>query len=340
MFACFLKTNFIRFSFSTALLLGLFITPVQADPNLNCGVYASEAIKEINEANALGCGFSGGRWTTDYNAHLNWCKTPGVTILHIGGEDQARLAQLEHCRENKQAQNAQCDTYAAMMVGYAKENLTLGCGLTGGRFSGNYTGHLNWCMKGQSPANLENEISIAQQAIAQCQGSSIARTRCDIFQAGNLKTWTDRYNEACAGTEEGFNLRIPSSYKQLCVDNQATDAWMNQQVSDLKAGIAACNAKTEEGTFVEPRHFGFLVDACWDNLGLFCDEFTAESYCRFQGFSEMTGYLIESTSKTLHLSCLKEYPRDKPNQTITITRDCRCEGDCGYLAFVGCTGRK
>jgi len=180
-----------------------------ANPNLNCAVYASEAIKEITQAEATGCGYGGNAWRNDYQFHFNWCQSAGVTINDLGREDQARLAALATCKQQHNAAlqnpmgNGACDFYAKNMVGLAITNATRACGFGGGRFDVNYQAHFNWCKNGASRDQLRSELKAASQAIGQCLKSSQAPTS-DPLQTPSTDLYPDHLCKGYAGIMVGY----------------------------------------------------------------------------------------------------------------------------------------
>ena len=73
----------------------------QPKPNLAvCAIYATQAVVTAGEAQGLGCGFFGPRWTPDYNAHFAWCMT-GVPPAVMISEATARGAELAACAAAK-----------------------------------------------------------------------------------------------------------------------------------------------------------------------------------------------------------------------------------------------
>ena len=55
---------------------------VHAASETVCVGYARHAVKEAIEAQRLGCGFTGPRWSTDYRAHFDWCEAPKANLFH------------------------------------------------------------------------------------------------------------------------------------------------------------------------------------------------------------------------------------------------------------------
>lgn len=67
----------------------------------SCEKYAHAGVGAAIESRDLGCGGAGGRWTTDYNAHFDWCMGQPDTSAP-DAEAAARAEALATCRESKQ----------------------------------------------------------------------------------------------------------------------------------------------------------------------------------------------------------------------------------------------
>lgn len=61
-----------------------------------CAIYATEATSAATQAEQLGCGFTGGRWSTDYGGHLAWCMSGANPVVMVG-ETASRASQLAGC---------------------------------------------------------------------------------------------------------------------------------------------------------------------------------------------------------------------------------------------------
>lgn len=152
---------------SSSILAGLIwvfaAAPSLANPDLNCAAYAAAAVAQANNAKSLGCIYEGGRWTTDYDRHFNWCESAGVDIMAVSTEDQLRKQGLQTCS----ATVAACDAYAQGAVQAQSENVRSNCGYTGGRWSANYNGHKTWCMTA-SAAAIKAEDETRGLGLSQC----------------------------------------------------------------------------------------------------------------------------------------------------------------------------
>lgn len=62
-----------------------------------CEKYATAAVSAALRNRELGCGGDGGRWTTDFNAHLNWCLGLGGDQTVPNAEGAARDEALAQC---------------------------------------------------------------------------------------------------------------------------------------------------------------------------------------------------------------------------------------------------
>lgn len=63
-----------------------------------CERYAHAAAAAAVEARNLGCGFSGGRWTTEYDRHFEWCSGLNGDQTTPATEEAARTEMLAECR--------------------------------------------------------------------------------------------------------------------------------------------------------------------------------------------------------------------------------------------------
>ena len=255
------------------LLLGLtsafslaLSTLANADPDLNCEAYAQSAMTEIQQGIDLGCGFQGLAWANDYALHFNWCKSPGVGIMDVSSEDQARLAGLEQCRKvnahaNQHPTNTYgeqgCTNYADMAVGFARDNVSLKCGLTDSLFDDNHQGHFFWCMSGVTKDEVTAANDRARSAITQCQENQTARARCGFYSVA-MNPLYPRYQEACAGRDDFYYITASNDI-QMCMDNNADPAWINQQVTEMNEKIRICEENIV--TYV-PNGLAQYADGC------------------------------------------------------------------------------
>jgi hypothetical protein len=144
-----------------------------------CQVYAQQAVGAAAAAQSNSCGLGGGRWGGDYAAHFNWCLTAPQSAREQ--ENAARENQLAGCLSAKQAaadkaQRDACAGYAATAVGQQKENESRQCNFSGGRWSGDFFAHFNWCM-GAGPGPPDQEASIRVAALTNDCMARLCTTR-------------------------------------------------------------------------------------------------------------------------------------------------------------------
>lgn len=60
-----------------------------------CAAYATMAVQQQQKNKAMGCGFAGIRWQSNWGAHYAWCI--GAPDWQIGNETQARHHDLQMC---------------------------------------------------------------------------------------------------------------------------------------------------------------------------------------------------------------------------------------------------
>lgn len=147
-----------------AILIFLVASRSEAQDD-RCQVYAESAVSQHMENQSLGCGYTGNRWSADYQGHYNWCKGGGAA----DAERQARERQLNACKERKGLVPSACDDYARSAVSQNQENQRLGCGYTGGRWTDDYQGHFNWCKGGASQASMEGERRTRDSELQRCR---------------------------------------------------------------------------------------------------------------------------------------------------------------------------
>lgn len=161
----FFHKQYRRVSFAFAAAGGLFIAAPQAaaTSHLNCGAYAAAAIAQNQQNVNLKCGFSGPRWSGNFNAHFNWCNTANMAALTA--EDKARAGMLAQCAAKPKQDQQACQAYAKEAVGQQKTNKARGCGLSGGAWSEDHAAHFDWCLgASQSARNAENNARNQQLA--------------------------------------------------------------------------------------------------------------------------------------------------------------------------------
>jgi len=133
--------------FAVATLLTLSAGAANAGPQHNCDNYASFAVSDAFTAKNKGCGFKGGRWSTNFQKHHAWCSSQGVSMAMLTKEDRARKNSLNSCNATGgKPTAAQCNNYAQAAIQQQNTNMVKKCGYTGKRWQLKFASHKNWCM--------------------------------------------------------------------------------------------------------------------------------------------------------------------------------------------------
>jgi hypothetical protein len=161
------------------------VLPAARPDVFHCQVYAQVAVREAQTNLERGCGFSGRRWLTDYDAHYKWCL--GAPPALVVSEQRARQLDLSSkCPgtttpdpegprpvQPEDHKKFSCSIYARIATHYAEMNLTRGCGLSGPRWSNDYAAHYKWCF-GAPPALAASETRARrEELLAKCPGGPV-----------------------------------------------------------------------------------------------------------------------------------------------------------------------
>ena len=125
-----------------------------------CDKYAKDAVLQNQEKQNLGCYLLGSRWSSDYNAHFNWCMSGNLS--NTKSEYTARQQALAQCKKD------QCDFYAKQAVYANDRNVQCGCGAKGPRWSSDYSYHYSWCIQGNNVQFIVAEGTARTDLIRTC----------------------------------------------------------------------------------------------------------------------------------------------------------------------------
>lgn len=357
-----MNAKHICFLVSMAIAAALGNSSAEAGPQHQCTKYAKDAIQQIQKNYDENCGFSGPRWANNEAAHHFWCIQPGTTIGMISGEDQARKNDLSVCMANAQNTGSaprpataltaqQCENYKNAMSKFAKENIKMKCGYTGGRFDDNPTGHYNWCYEpSNTKAIVGAEMESAEKAIAQCQA------KIDT----NAKYEEIKQKDCLAYAQEA--VKLDAEIRDVC---PSSDAWpqevnahvewcMNSNIGNANfrntrrsVEILTCKSdKKAAATITFPhsgrkhdRVRGFLpVDVCPHSFpksaeGLIeCGANIADAFCNFKGYAKA----IDSPKKNYNNG--SNMDGDLPT-TWWMGSDSFCTGKCTGFEYITCKGK-
>jgi len=186
-----------KFPIWPALAFACLATPIAAQEQVACWSYADSALFVVSEATKFNCGFTGGRWSTDYNAHYAFCMAQGPDGGGIiDTETNQRHRDLTECWARGTGTQAFmprtdfentsrrfpltllnfCQNYADYTSQQVQYNLQLGCGNLedGGRWAQSYNLHRDACVDtgfgGQNIGQVAaSEIGARAWAIKECQ---------------------------------------------------------------------------------------------------------------------------------------------------------------------------
>jgi hypothetical protein len=128
-----------------------------ADPAF-CGKYSSEALKSVQAAKQLKCGFGGPRWNNNQGLHMGWCLASPPQAAHF--ESAARASALKLCT---------CDWYANHTMVQVWRNIAEKCGFGGVRWLESRKAHYEWCKNVNPPFHaLKNELDIRKKMLKGC----------------------------------------------------------------------------------------------------------------------------------------------------------------------------
>ncbi len=86
------------------------VTAAQQAKQLACSNYAATAVGQEKENLSRQCGFTGGRWSANYNAHFNWCMSVGPS--KTTPETTARVVLL-----TTKCTYTECSTHTEVVAG-------------------------------------------------------------------------------------------------------------------------------------------------------------------------------------------------------------------------------
>ena len=145
------------------VISGAHSWPAVADANLNCSAYAGAAVAENKQNMAQNCGFTGSGWSNDFNAHASWCSLPSTKMADLVAQDKARQQALTQCANKAVQAEKACQDYAQKAVGAIAAANGMGCGFSGGRWTGAYAAHFNWCLTAPQSARDQETAARTNQ---------------------------------------------------------------------------------------------------------------------------------------------------------------------------------
>ena len=124
-----------------------------------CKKYANDSVAQNKENLKRNCGYKGSAWNSDYQYHYSWCMH-GENLKYTSKESRARQAAIAKCI---------CEPYAKDAIAQNKDNLALGCGYSGPRWSSGFSHHYDWCVRGGNVLLSDNEKAGRGNDLAKCK---------------------------------------------------------------------------------------------------------------------------------------------------------------------------
>lgn len=150
--------------------------PPTPDQHPVCKDYATRSVEQYHEAQGLGCGFVPPVWSSDHQAHFDWC-VRGNNAQTVAGHVAARDRALADCRQAQvpapnpggNSKEAMCQSYASAAVAIATQARSRNCpGISGPRWVQDHSVHFDWCIGFATPAALQAEAAARTAAYNAC----------------------------------------------------------------------------------------------------------------------------------------------------------------------------
>jgi hypothetical protein len=220
------------------LLLAACNAPTAASEQLNCQAYAALAVAQQEQNIQMKCGFAGGRWSGDFNAHFKWCQT--ASMAKLTAEDKARKGALAQCAKKPQEDQQACQAYAEEAVKQQKANQAKNCGLKGGAWSGDYATHFSWCLKATA-GQRTSENNARNQQLAGCftakktAEEQAMKDACAQYAATAVGQQTENVNRKCNFAGGAWNKDWNVHFK-WCMAGHLNKS--SQQTASRQAALA------------------------------------------------------------------------------------------------------
>ena len=178
-----------------------------------CATYADVAVKQVADASAKACGFSGRAWTSSRAQHVQWCLSANPAARKA--ETDARAGQLAQCTQEAARRKA-CEQYAVGAVQQSHRNDTQECGFQGPNWSRYQDDHAAFCMSAGAD-QLRRETSARDAALRTCQARDYVNPECDEYAKRSVRLSTISRDRQCDNEGEFWSLKYADHY-QFCTE--------------------------------------------------------------------------------------------------------------------------
>jgi hypothetical protein len=168
-----------------------------------CSAYAGQAVAQQDNNAMMNCGFTGGRWSNDFDGHFRWCQN--ATSTDLKREHDARRDELAQCAQKPKLEQQACQAYASEAVAQQKANARRGCGLGGGAWSEDFAAHFGWCLTADAGARA-SAMNARNQQLAGCVTA----------QAAAAEAAETAKKDACAGYAQAATQQQAQNLARQC----------------------------------------------------------------------------------------------------------------------------
>ncbi len=231
--------------------------------NPACQRYAGIAVAQFRAARRNGCGFTGKRWSGDFDKHYNWCLTASPDVVE--NENEVRQHKIAHCLERGGGRfDAKCHAYAETAVEQAETAVKRDCGYSGRRWSQNYRDHYQFCLK-VSPFDRRAETETREQALSRCLAAGTnswqGREACNHFA---------RVAMAQSRTNEKLKCGLEGALWQT--DRRALFRWCGRNSKNLR----------EKKILQREQAISRCIERGGGRFNPVCDEYANKAIAQYQ----------------------------------------------------------
>lgn len=134
--------------------------------DIYCAIYGKTAVAQNEQNNSRGCGFTGPKWSSDEQSHINWCVN--VSASRADQETATRVKKLLECGVKfPPGADKRCNIYAHIAVAQNEANQAIGCNLSGSRWNSDYNRHYQWCLQVDEDI-AKSEMMARMNQLTQC----------------------------------------------------------------------------------------------------------------------------------------------------------------------------
>jgi len=171
--------------------------------------------------------FPGALWCSNIQKEGNYYFDYAVVLEDALGNRTQEAPAGFTCKSTR---NPLCEQYARRAVSMNQENLNRNCRYTGARWTSDYQGHYNWCIKAPR-STVDSETRAREGELKNCQVKPKDCSHCKVYEDWLIKN---------AGSCNYQGARLPS----ICqLDPECIRT--NQECNRVKKQLGDCQAKCQ-----------------------------------------------------------------------------------------------